>query len=269
MIKLLKQCKGAVLAWAARRSQKQLMNRELLASCDPRDFSNSLRDPNSYYIRSFQDFHQALPGELRLHREYFRENARGFGEYAFHTMWWLLLQRLQPATFLEIGVYRGQTLSLASMISRLGNFPCEIHGISPFSDAGDSVSEYVDSVDYLPDVMRHFDHFSLPHPHLLKAYSTDPEAVAFIKGRKWDCIYIDGNHDYEVVSADWQCCADNVRPGGCIVLDDSGLGSGYRPPRFATGGHPGPSRVASEIDRSLFSEILQVGHNRVFQRHEA
>jgi hypothetical protein len=37
-------------------------------------------------------------------------------------------------------------------------------------------------------------------------------------------------------------------------------------PAFATGGHPGPSRLASEIDSSLFREILQVGQNRVFQK---
>jgi hypothetical protein len=51
-----------------------------------------------------------------------------------------------------------------------------------------------------------------------------------------------------------------------IVLDDSGLTTAYRPPLFATGGHPGPSRLASELDRSRFREVLQVGHNRAFER---
>jgi hypothetical protein len=35
---------------------------------------------------------------------------------------------------------------------------------------------------------------------------------------------------------------------------------------FATAGHPGPTRLAGEIDRKKFREILQVGHNRVFQK---
>jgi len=35
------------------------------------------------------------------------ENRRGFGENAFHTMWYLLLEEFKPATFLEIGVFRG------------------------------------------------------------------------------------------------------------------------------------------------------------------
>jgi hypothetical protein len=268
-MKLLKCIKRSALIALAKADEYRVLHRPKMDVIKLDDFASSLADSGAYYSRAYRSFHRELPEALRSHREYFTKDGRGFGEDAFHTMWWLLLQRLQPTSFLEIGIYRGQTLSLAALISRLGKFPCEIHGISPFSDAGDSVSEYGDKVDYLPDMIRHFDHFSLPHPTLLKAYSTDPEAVALIRSRKWDCIYIDGNHDYEVVVADWQCCADSVRPGGCIVLDDSGLGSGYRPPRFATGGHPGPSRVAAEIDRALFTEILQVGHNRVFQRNEA
>ena len=79
-------------------------------------------------------------------------------------------------------------------------------------------------------------------------------------------IYIDGNHDYEIVTKDWNACSKAVSIGGLVILDDSGLSTFYRPPSFATGGHPGPSRLAAEIDSSVFQEILQVGHNRVFQR---
>jgi len=55
---------------------------------------------------------------------------------------------------------------------------------------------------------------------------------------------------------------------GLIVLDDSALETAYRPPFFAKKGLPGPSRLAAEIDKSIFREILMVGHNRVFQRIE-
>jgi hypothetical protein len=79
-------------------------------------------------------------------------------------------------------------------------------------------------------------------------------------------IYIDGNHEYEVARRDWEACSLNLKPGGCIVLDDAGLTTSFRPPAFATAGHPGPSKLAQEIDRQSFDEILQVGHNRVFQK---
>ncbi|MFZ4600498.1 MAG: class I SAM-dependent methyltransferase, partial [Terrimicrobiaceae bacterium] len=90
--------------------------------------------------------------------------------------------------------------------------------------------------------------------------------VHLISSHPWDAIYIDGNHDYEVAKKDWKHCAANVKIGGIIVLDDSGLSTSFRPPAFATAGHPGPSKLATEIDPRAFREILQVGHNRVFQR---
>ncbi len=229
-------------------------------------FRASLEDPTSFYEATFIGFHRSLPDALRKHREYFKQEKRGFGEDAFHVMWWRLFEVFRPKSFLEIGVYRGQVLSLVSLISKVEQSPCRVVGISPFSSVGDTVSKYRTDLDYRCDTLSNFEHFSLPAPELLKAYSTDPEAVELIRSTEWDMIYIDGNHDYEVVRKDWEVCAASVKPGGIIILDDSGLSTSYRPPTFATGGHPGPSRLASEIDSSHFREILQVGHNRVFQK---
>jgi hypothetical protein len=181
-------------------------------------------------------------------------------------MWWLIFNRFKPQSFLEIGVYRGQTISLASFLQRQLSISGTVAGVSPFTAAGDSVSRYKGGIDYLEDTKANFAHFRLPEPMLFPAYSTAPEAVEFIRSRLWDCIYIDGNHEYEVALSDWKVCAENVKLGGLVVLDDASLGTNYQPPIFATGGHPGPSRVAAEIDPSKFKEVLRVGHNRVFQR---
>ena len=104
-----------------------------------------------------------------------------------------------------------------------------------FAAIGDSVSKYRDNVDYYDDTLVNFKEFSLPKPNLLKAYSTDPAAVALIQSKKWDMVYIDGNHDYEVARKDWDVCSAATRTGGIIVLDDSALATSYRPPIFATG----------------------------------
>lgn len=230
------------------------------------DWSRSLREPTTFYIEALRYFHQELPTEMKDHRAYFTANRRGFGEDAFHTLWWMLFEKFRPTNFLEIGVYRGQTLSLAALLQRHFGIKGKVVGISPFLPAGDLVSTYRRDVNYLDDTLANFAHFNLPVPDLVKAFSTEEIAIAQIAGEGWDLIYIDGNHDYEVAREDWNHCSAAVKPGGLIALDDSGLTSSYQPPLFATCGHPGPSRLANEIDRSLFREILQVGHIRIFQK---
>lgn len=246
------------------------LHKALATSCNASaldDWSRSLTDPTGYYLDCVRFFHcSEFPSELRQHRAYFAENRRGFGESAFHVMWWLLFCRFRSAAFLEIGVYRGQTLSLASLIQRkLGIAGC-VTGISPFSSAGDSVSFYQNDVDYLQDTLTNFAAFRLPLPELVVAFSTESRAMARIKSQSWDVAYIDGNHEYEVAKADWLLCSGQISEGGIVVLDDSSLGTQYMPPQFATAGHPGPSRLATEIDSTRFREVLRVGHNRVFQK---
>lgn len=230
------------------------------------DWSRSLRDPTGFYLDCHRWFYFRLPGPLREHRAYFNTERRGFGEDAFHVMWWLLFRRFKFREFGEIGVYRGQTLSLAAMLQRELGLVGNVVGISPFDGAGDSVSRYRPKIDYHADVLANFAHFGLPAPTLVRAYSTDPAALEVLRSREWDCLYIDGNHDYDIARADWDHCAAVVRPGGIIVFDDASCGTGFEPPAFATAGLPDPSRVAAEIDPARFREVLRVGHNRVFEK---
>jgi hypothetical protein len=236
------------------------------ADLERRQWSASLEDPLGFYLKCFRFFHAQLPERIRKHREYFAAAGRGFGEDAFHVMWFLLNREFGFPRFLEIGVYRGQVLSLISLLQQIDGTGGCVTGISPFCAAGDSVSSYRKEIDYLSDTLSNFRVFGLPEPECLQAYSTAPESVRMIHSRPWDCIYIDGNHDYEVAGTDWANAAAAVRPGGVLVLDDSALTTRFMPPRFATRGHPGPSRVAAEADRRRFEEILQVGHNRVFRK---
>jgi Methyltransferase domain len=267
-MKIIRFIKGRRHAWRQRVAQRRLLRHfsgpaeEITCA----QWADSLKNPTEFYSRCVHYFHARLPEPLRAHRAYFESRRRGFGEQAFHVMWFLLFREFSPESFLEIGVFRGQTLSLAALLARRFQLNCFIQGISPFSAAGDAVSKYRRDVDYHADTLKNFAHFSLPPPSLLRAYSTDEAAVKLIASRPWSCIYIDGNHDYEIARQDWDLCAAHLRPGGLIVLDDSGLTTNYVPPVFATGGHPGPSRLAQEIDRTRFREILQAGHNRVFQK---
>jgi cephalosporin hydroxylase len=181
-------------------------------------------------------------------------------------MWWLLLREYKPQLCLEIGVYRGQDISLWALIAKMLKFPCEIHGISPFTQVGDAVSTYLEDVDYLDDTLESFKLFNLPAPRLVRALSTDPAAVSHIISRTWDLIYIDGSHDYEVVLADYQLCRDHLTPGGLLAMDDSSLDTTFSAPRFSFAGHPGPSRVMRENALSEMKFIGAVGHINVFQK---
>jgi hypothetical protein len=231
------------------------------------DWGRSLTDPTGYYLDCVRYFHGPhFPEELKRHRQYFLQDQRGFGEDAFHVMWWMLFRKLRPEHFLEIGVYRGQTISLTALLQRMLGIAGSITGISPFSPAGDSVSAYREHLDYLQDTQLNFRAFGLPVPELVRAYSTDQTATNRIRQESWDAVYIDGNHDYGIAKADWSVCSASIDHGGIIVLDDAALGTAYSPPRFATAGHPGPSQLANEIDTTAFREILRVGHNRVFQK---
>jgi len=264
----LASLRGRLKAWQA-AAERQRLRRSCSGATHEisrADWAISRTDPTGFYLQCCRYFDWNLPEELRQHRRYFTQDRGFYGEDAFHTLWFLLFREFRPASFLEIGIYRGQSLSLAAWLARHFKLDCFVQGISPFSSAGDATGQYRSDLDYLPDTLRNFAHFSLPPPALLKAYSTDVEAVRLIASRAWNIIYIDGNHDYNVVRQDWDHCAQRVAPGGLIVLDDAGLTSGFRPPAFATAGHPGPSRLAQEINQPPFAEILQVGHNRVFQK---
>lgn len=257
---------GKLQFFRARRALSNVLRRSA-DGADLADWRRSLSDPSGYYCDCVRYFHgSTFPDYLKKHRKYFQEHRRGFGEDAFHVMWWLLFQKYRPSQFLEIGVYRGQTLSLASLFQVTMGISGQVVGISPFDHSGDQVSRYLACINYLDDTLANFAHFGLAQPELIRAFSTDSAAVARISSSRWDSIYIDGNHDYEVAKADWDICADSCAIGGVIVLDDASLTTAYAPVAFATGGHPGPSRVATEIDPYRFKEVLRVGHNRVFEK---
>jgi len=242
----------------------KLKKRKFNKDIDLLDFSNKFSNPSEQYMYFHHHFWNILPTEFRNHRNYFTKNKRGFGEDAFHSMWYLIFEKFKPKNVLEIGVYRGQTLSLFSLLSNFFNCNSEIHGISPFTNSGDEVSTYLGNLDYYEDVINNFKYFNLKQAFLHKGFSNDKSMIQLFESKEWDMIYIDGNHDYEVAKYDFKISALNLKKGGLIILDDSALDTSYKPFKFSTAGHPGPSLVAREIDQNKFEEILSVGHNRVF-----
>ena len=242
-----------------------------------KNFYNSIFNLNIVDLKSqfpkIDDFYRLMhytytfrvPDYVKKHRIYFSKNQRGFGENALHAMWWKIFNEFRPKKVLEIGVYRGQVVSLWGLLSDKLNFDCEITGISPFSSVGDDVSEYLKNLDYLEDTKFNIKKFTKNKIFLLQNFSNDEQAINYIVSNKWDLIYIDGSHDFDIALNDYKVCKDSLSPNGIIVLDDSSLYTNYKPTSFSFAGHPGPSKIArdyAEIDMEL---IMSVGHNNVFR----
>lgn len=219
---------------------------------------------NDIYELLDEYFYAHLPLEFVKHRHYFSQHGRGFGENAFHSMWYLLFSEFRPVNCLEIGVYRGQVITLWGLLANHLHYQCHVHCISPFTSEGDSVSKYSDSVDYLNDTLMNHRYFHLDDPTIFVGLSNSPEAKEFISSKKWDLIYIDGSHEYDIARSDLETSISNLERNGIIIMDDSSLYFDYKPGKGAFAGHPGPSRVAKEASEGTLKLLGGIGHNNIF-----
>jgi hypothetical protein len=226
----------------------------------------SKQQPREAYAASLYEFRTRVPDEVREHRNYFKASHRSFGEDAFHGVWWLMCQERRPRRALEIGVYRGQAISLWALIAQVLAYPCAVHGISPLEAVGDSVSAYPDSFDYETDIRSSFEQFGLAQPVLVRALSTDLPAVEHVTATKWDVVYVDGSHDYHVVKEDVAHAWDALAPAGILVMDDAALFLNSAPFKGAFMGHDGPSRVARELEDGGQKRLGSIGHMVFFQK---
>ena len=222
------------------------------------------------YDNLYQYFDYDLPISIFKHRHYFDQvskgSYRGCGEDPFHAMWFLLFKEFRPVNCLEVGVYRGQTISLWALLSAYFDYSANISAISPFAPVGDEVSIYEDTLNYLDDTIENHHYFHLPIPEFCRALSTDTQAIELIESKRWDLIYIDGGHDYDVVLHDIQCAIKNLSPNGLIVMDDSSLYFDFSSKSGRFKGHDGPSLVTKEmLEAHKLELVLGVGHNNVLR----
>jgi cephalosporin hydroxylase len=227
---------------------------------------------------------------LRDHRDWVEKYNWGFGDRAFHYMWYLLatqeiLNRANP-TLLEIGVYKGQIISLWALIAANQGATPNIYAISPLTAGHRRLSPVLHKVmlrlsrryredvtsgnhyeeeDYSRCVEQIFSQFDLDISSIrfLKGYSQDERIKAQVKNLFFDVVYVDGGHRYEEVLDDIRFYGDQIKIGGYLVLDDA---SYFQPGTVYWKGHESVSRAAEGIDRKKYKNILNVGHNRIYQR---
>jgi hypothetical protein len=204
------------------------------------------------------------------HRTYIEDNNLGFGEKPFHVIWRELVKaQSNNFKFLEIGVYKGQILSLVKLLSKKYDKNIEFYGVTPLINEGDKFSNY-DDVDYGEAIKNLFNNFNLEfdlNKNIIKGLSNNQDVKSKIKNLgNFDLIYIDGGHDYTCVVSDILLMKDITNIGAYIVFDDSSCYKELSSDKFK--GHIDVCDAIKDYleNDNNYMEIICVGHNRVFKK---
>ncbi len=253
-------------------------------------YRNTAADNDALHA-AFTRLTDAVP-VLKQHRDWVEANRWGYGDRAFHYLWWLALRHLARrfgrVRALEIGVFKGQTISLWALIGRQLGLAVEITAVSPFAGnvapqprlwhslrkrfdrryrAADALGNLHPVDDYLARNREIFAAFGLDFAPIraIKGRSDDPSVLARLRGQALELVYIDGDHSFEVASADIANYAPLVVPGGYLVMDDAACelpGTGFWK------GVEAVSRAARAIPALGFDNLINVGHNRLYRRRD-
>jgi len=204
------------------------------------------------------------------HRQHIEQNKLGFGDRAFHWLWKLLVDAMPVSfNFLEIGVYKGQVLSLVGMLAVKENKRARIFGVSPLDSTGDKFSRY-ETLEYA-EIIDNLQAWSgIPvgrRAQLIEGYSTDPGVKRRCRGSApYNIIYIDGGHDYNVVANDIITYSEMIADDGYFVMDDASCELNM--PEGIWPGHVDVGRAVRELLQpdQRFVERLAIGHLRVWQK---
>ena len=161
---------------------------------------------------------------LREHRDYVEKNSFGYGDRSFHYLWKLLIEQMgNNFSFLEIGVFKGQVISLVNLICSKIDKSFRICGVTPLSGSGDKYRTHP-AVDYKTLIEKIHSDFGLTmdFTEIVKGYSHDREIISYVsKIAPFDAVYIDGCHDYDVVVSDIEAYTNMLKENGILVIDDS------------------------------------------------
>ena len=201
--------------------------------------------------------------ELKEHRDFVEQHIFGFGERSFLWLWKLIVHdMLLQFTFMEIGVFKGQILSLIELLAKYQYKEAKRIGVTPLDNSGIGWES-----DYSKDIEFIHDKFGLSKDYvILKGSSVDPEIIKIAKSFKLDILYIDGSHTFEDAASDIKNYAPLIKPGGYLVIDDCACDFSM-PFGFFTGIVEVTNAVfCSDIIKNEFEFICSVVHIKVWKR---
>jgi hypothetical protein len=253
-----------------------------------RDYQNTAAHNDALH-RQLTDATWADP-ELAEHRRYIEQHQLGFGDPAFHAMWLRLLdavsRRFSSGQVLEIGVFKGQVISLWALLARQRELDLQISAVGPLAGQPKPQSRLVEWLRYrldrhfraqvdngnfydndnYEDIIRGlFSHFGLDFNKvtLHRGFSSDSAILSGLTGERFHLVYVDGDHTYEGALHDFQTFGPKIVPGGWLVADDAGRDL---PGTVFWKGHESVSRAIRILPSLGFNNVLNVGHIRIYER---
>lgn len=229
-----------------------------------KELQDSWVDEPNYHKQIHESFCELVNGDEQLkdHRDFVEQNAFGFGERSFHWLWKLLVDEMpNEFDFLEIGVFRGSSLSLFELLANKCGKIVYRWGLTPL----DSTDGHWES-DYRSDIKTIHEKFGLEKSYnIFEGLSTDNRIMACAYDfAPYDIIYIDGGHTTEVITSDLKNYCPMVKVGGYLAVDDS-CNDMDMPFGFFQGIQPVTDAVLS-YDWSNWEFICNVVHLRIMRR---
>ncbi len=227
---------------------------------------------------------------LAEHREHIEQHKLGFGDVAFQSMWARLLEvaarRHGRVRALEIGVFKGQVISLWCLLAKRFGWDVEVSCITPLSGNPRSASRLINRLRYIlsakyredaqnsnfyeeenySEIIRDlFTHFGLDLDAVVmhRGFSNDNDLLQQVAEKQYEIIYVDGDHSFEGSQHDFSVFGPKVVKGGWLIADDAGCDL---PGTKFWKGHEAVSRAVKILPSLGFRNVLNVGHNRVYER---
>lgn len=207
---------------------------------------------------------------LCQHRDFIEAHAYGFGERCFHWLWRLLVGEMPLSfRFLEIGVYKGQVLSLVRLIANHTGRNAEIIGVTPLSSFSGDTGKFSKFPECNYNLMINdlHDAFNLEQPTIVVADSTSDFAHRVVSSMPpFDIVYVDGCHEYDYVVNDLMFYPALLKPGGYLVVDDAACDM-KQPWGYFQGIEDVCKAVRTVIETdSQYEHLFACMHNRIWRR---
>ncbi len=196
-------------------------------------------------------------------RNYVEQNAYGFGERSFMVLWYILMEQLpQVSKCLEVGVFRGQSITALNMCALLLGKHTQITGVSLFEKGG-NIADWDFSQQDTLDLHKQF---NLPTGNLCLIKGDSQDALVIEQAKdEYDLVYIDGDHSYFGALADLENYAPMLKQGGFLVVDDCCTDL-----HIPFGMFPGITSVTEALNDYLkaggYKLLFSVVHIKVFRK---